>query len=142
MRGGKPLLVALEAPAGAAGQCVARAAEAGKKLLEVGDDEAAGGGRRRRAPVRGEIAERRVLLVADRRNDGNRALDDRTHDALVGEREESSKLPPPRARMTTSTSGSAAIARSASHMAAAARCPWTSVSATTIRAGGKRVGSR
>ena len=59
-----------------------------------------------------------------------------TRSSLNGSR--SSKLPPPRARTTTSTSGSAQIARSASTTASAARGPCTKVSATRSCAGGKR----
>ena len=46
------------------------------------------GGRRRRAHVGGEVAERRVLLVADRGDDRHRRGRDRAHHALVAEREE------------------------------------------------------
>ena len=87
------------------------ASSAGVELGEVRHDERAGCGRRRRTRVRGEVAERRVLLVTDRRNDGTReaATARTTASSLNGRR--SSKLPPPRASTTTSTSGCAASAR-------------------------------
>ena len=47
--------------------------ELAEQLLRVGDDELAGGSRRRGADVGGEVAERRVLLVPDRRDDGHGA---------------------------------------------------------------------
>src|SRR5581483_10329984 len=50
----------------------------------------------------------------------------------------SSKLPPPRARTTTSTSGAAQTAPSAATISRAARGPCTYVSATSTRAAGKR----
>ena len=53
-----------------------------------GTTSRAGSGRRRRAPVGGEVAERRVLLVADRRHDRHRARDDRAHEPLVAERQQ------------------------------------------------------
>ena len=65
-----------------------RALEPREELVEVGDDEPAGDGRRRRADVGGEVAERRVLLVADGRDDRHGAGGDRPHEALVGEREQ------------------------------------------------------
>ena len=58
------------------------------QLGEVGHDEPRRGGGRRGAHVGGEIAERRVLLVADRRDDGHVASGDRAHDAFVGERKQ------------------------------------------------------
>ena len=51
-------------------------------------DELAGGRRSRGADVRCEIAERRVLLVPDGRDDGDRAVGDGSDDALVAEGEE------------------------------------------------------
>ena len=67
---------------------LAGTAEAGAELVEVGDDEARGRGRRRCAHVGREVAERLVLLVADRRHDGDGAACDRTDDPLVAEREQ------------------------------------------------------
>ena len=65
-----------------------RAFEPRVQLGEVGDDEAARDRRRRGAHVGGEIDERRVLLVPDRRDDRHRAGRDGAHEALVGEREQ------------------------------------------------------
>ena len=93
---------------------------------------------RRGTHVGGEVAERRVLLVADRRDDGHGARGDRADDALVAEREQILEA--------------AAAAREHDHvdvrLAAessdrgddlrAARGPWTYVSATSTVAGGKR----
>ena len=67
---------------------LARALEARAELADVGHDEARGGGRRRRAHVGGEVAERGVLLVADRRDDRDGARSDGADDALVGERQQ------------------------------------------------------
>ena len=64
------------------------AVEALQELGQVGDDEAGGDARRRGARVGGEVAERRVLLVADRRDDRHGAVGDRAHQALVAEREQ------------------------------------------------------
>ena len=88
------------------------------------------------ADVGGEVAERRVLLVADRGDDGDglAATARTTCSSLKGRR--SSKLPPPRATTTTSTSGVSARDWSAATMARGALAPWTSVSATRTRAAG------
>src|ERR671924_1870888 len=58
------------------------------KLAFVGDDEPGGGGRGGGPQVRGQVAERRVLLVADSGDDGDWAVGDRPHEALVAEREQ------------------------------------------------------
>ena len=116
---------------------VARALEPVAQLGEVGHDEPRGRGRRRRAHVGGEIAERRVLLVPDGRDDRHGALATArtTRSSENGSR--SSKLPPPRASTITSAPrphrSPIAVA-----IAAGARGPCTYVSATTTFAGGKR----
>ena len=76
---------ALEAPARAALEPGARAVEPLEQLRQVGDDEPAGDARSRGADVGGEVAERRVLLVADRAHDRHRAIGDRAHQPLVAE---------------------------------------------------------
>ena len=58
------------------------------QLRQVGHDEAGRGGRSRGANVGGEIAERRVLLVADGGDDGYGARRERAHDGLVAERQQ------------------------------------------------------
>jgi hypothetical protein len=65
----------------------AGAVEPAEQLSQVRDDELPGGRRGRGADVRGEIAERGVLLVSDGRDHGDRALGDRADDALVAEGE-------------------------------------------------------
>ena len=74
--------------------------------------------------------------TAETTGTGQAAIARTSRSSLNGSR--SSKLPPPRARTTTSISGASEIARSASAIAGAARGPWTYVSATSSRAGGKR----
>ena len=64
-----------------------RSSRAGQ-LGDVGDDELPGHRRRRGAHVGGEVAERRVLLVPDRGDDGDRAGRDRPDEPLVAEREQ------------------------------------------------------
>ena len=78
--------------------------------------------------------------TAETTGTGHAAIARTSRSSLNGRR--SSKLPPPRARMTTSTPGAAATRASASTIAAAARGPCTYVSATSTSAGGKRVGER
>ena len=56
--------------------------------VEVGYDEPRRRGRRRCPDVRGEVAERRVLLVADRTHDRHRAPGHRADDTLVAERQQ------------------------------------------------------
>ncbi len=85
----EPVAVALEHAADADARCDPRArSRLPQQLIEVGDDELAGGGGCRGADVGGEVAERRVLLVTDRRDDGDAARRDGAHDALVAEREQ------------------------------------------------------
>ena len=55
---------------------------------ELRDDEPARRRRRRGADVGGEIAQRRVLLVADRGHDRHAARCHRADDAFVAERQE------------------------------------------------------
>ena len=84
----EPVAVALEHAADATRDRLARTVEVAGQLSEVGDDELAGGGRRRGPDVGREVAERRVLLVADRGDDGDAARRDGADDALVAEREQ------------------------------------------------------
>ena len=70
---------------------VQRAACALETLAQLGQvwhDEPRGSRRCRGAGVRGEVAQRRVLFVPDRRDERHRAAGDRPHDALVGERQQ------------------------------------------------------
>ena len=67
---------------------LARAVEPGEELAEVGHDEPRGHARRGGAHVGDEVAQRRVLLVADRRDDRHRAGGDGAHDPLVAERQQ------------------------------------------------------
>ncbi len=86
--GRHPKRVPLGRSAPTAMQRLALPAESRVQLSDVGNDETCRVCRRRRARVRGEIAERRVLLVADRRDDGDGRPGDRAHDALVRERQQ------------------------------------------------------
>ena len=81
-------MLAVDQPAHTALERGARASELDPQGLEVGHDELAGRGRRRGAYVGGEVAERRVLLVPDRRHDRHRAGGDGADDALVAERKQ------------------------------------------------------
>ena len=74
--------------------------------------------------------------TAETTGTGHDATARTSRSSLNGSR--SSKLPPPRATTTTSTSGPAHTRASASTTAAAARGPCTSASATSTRAAGKR----
>ena len=99
-RGAKPLALPRQ-PASAALELrvhrelepSSRRGEHGVELGEIRHDERAGCGRRRRARVGGEVAERRVLLVTDRRHDGDAGGGDGAHDGLVAEREEVLEAP-------------------------------------------------
>ena len=84
----QPVAVALEHATDAARDRVPRTVEVAGQLIEVGDDELAGGGRRRGSDVGGEVAERRVLLMADCGDDRDAARRDGADDALVAEREQ------------------------------------------------------
>ena len=66
----------------------AQGAEALAELALVRDYEPSGRGRCRGARVGGEIAERRVLLVPNRRNDRHRAIGHRANESLLAEGEE------------------------------------------------------
>ena len=108
-----------------------RALEPRVQLGEVRDDEPAGDRRRRGADVGGEVDERRVLLVPDGRDDRHRAGGDGAHEPLVRERQQVLEAdPPPRASTITSTPRSQRSAIAAA-ISAAARAPWTYVSATS-----------
>ena len=58
------------------------------KLGKIRNDETRGRRRRRCSHIRGEVAERRVLLMAHGRDDGDGALGERPHDDLGAERQE------------------------------------------------------
>ena len=77
--------VPLERPCRSVAEPLARALEPRAELVEVGDDEPRRGGRRRGADIRGQVAERLVLLVADGGDDRNGAARDGAYDALVAE---------------------------------------------------------
>ena len=84
---GEALGLALDDPAGAAFEPAVRALEPRVQLGEVGHDETAGDGGRRGADVGGEVAERRVLLVPDRRDDRT-GSGDGADEPLVRERQQ------------------------------------------------------
>ena len=71
------------------------AVRARAELLDIRHDQSRGVCRSRRTHVGGEVAERRVLLVADSRDDRHRCAGDRAHDALVRERQEILEAPTP-----------------------------------------------
>ena len=88
MRVREPLCVHVERPPGSAFEAGAGAVEPLTQLAEVGDDQPCRSRRRRGANVGGEVAERRVLLVADRGDDRHRAARDRPNETLVAERQQ------------------------------------------------------
>ena len=88
MRLSKPRDFQLERTPGAAAEASAGALEPFMELAEIRDDEPRGRGRRRCANVCREVAERGVLLVADRGDDRNCAGRDRTDEPLVAEGQE------------------------------------------------------
>ena len=81
----QPLALPVEGGSASAPQSLAASLERGDELCEIGDDEAGGRRWRGRAGVRGKVAERGVLLVADRGDDGYRAVDHCPHEPLVAE---------------------------------------------------------
>ena len=86
--GGEPLAMPLDrAVRAASSPARARSSEA-RSSREVGNDEPCGRRRGRGADVRGEVAERRVLLVSDGADDGHRATRHCADDALVAERQQ------------------------------------------------------
>ena len=84
----EPAPLALEAPARSPLEAGARAVEPLQQLNQVGNEEPTGHARGRGAHVGGEVAERRVLLVADRADDRHRAVGDRPHETFVAERQQ------------------------------------------------------
>ena len=107
---------------------------------QVGDDEPAGDARSRGADVGGEVAERRVLLVADRAHDRHRAVGDRAHEPLVAERAAGPRSCRRRARRRRRRRRSRAEGAQRLDDGARRRAgPGRSVSATSTCAGGKRV---
>src|SRR5215210_1887442 len=62
--------------------------EALQELPKIGNDDARRRGRRGGANVRDQVAQRRVLLVPDGRDDRDCAVGNRPHEALVAEREQ------------------------------------------------------
>ena len=84
----EPLRVPLERAPDASCQCFARAVETSRHYRELRDDEPAGHRRRGRTHVRGEVAQRRVLLVAHGRDDRHGGRGDCADEALVAEREQ------------------------------------------------------
>ena len=84
----QPFAAPVEDDSRSAPERLAAAFERRDELGEVRNDEAGSSRRRGCADVGGEIAERRVLLVADRGHDGHRAGDDGAHEPLVAERQQ------------------------------------------------------
>src|SRR4051794_24481256 len=82
------LALALEGAPRSALEAGAGAVEPPEELVQVGHDEARGHARRRGTRVGREVAERRVLLVADGRHDRHGAGGDRPHQPLVAEGKE------------------------------------------------------
>ena len=126
-RGAKPLALPLEPAAAAlelrvharARAVVGSRSSAASELGEIRDDERAGCGRRRGAGVRGQVAERRVLLVTDGRDDGDARGRDCAHDRLVAEREEILEAPPAAGEDDDVDLGCAVSAASAATIASA-----------------------
>ncbi len=87
------LSVAAERPSDGAVHELAKPAEPVLQVDQVGHDETGGRGGSRGTNVGGEIAERRVLLVADGRDDGYGACCERPDDGLVAERQEIVEAP-------------------------------------------------
>ena len=85
MRAVEPPALTLEPPPRAPLEPCPRAVEPFQQLGQVGDDEPACHARSGRAHVRREVAEGRVLLVADRADDRHRTVGDRPHQTLVAE---------------------------------------------------------
>src|SRR5439155_1886144 len=84
---------ALERPSDAALETRTRVVEAFMQFGDIGNNEPSGRRRRRRADVRRQVAQRRVLLVADRRYDWQRARGDGANESLVAEREQVLEAP-------------------------------------------------
>src|SRR5690349_9263518 len=84
----EPRRVPLQRPAGPTGERGAVAVELLAQLGDIGHDEPCGGCRRGGTDVGGEVAKRRVLLVADRGDDRDRAGRDRPDEPLVAERQQ------------------------------------------------------
>ena len=82
------LAATLDRPACAPAKSMACPLEPRRHLGEIGHDELPGEARCRGSDVRREVAERRVLLVADRRHDRHAAGRDRADEPLVAEREQ------------------------------------------------------
>ena len=85
---GEVLPGSLDPAAGVALEASRELGEPSRQLRPVGDDEPRRGRRRRGPRVGDEVAERRVLLVPDGRDDRSGALGDRAHEPLVAERQE------------------------------------------------------
>ena len=124
VRAVEPAPLALEAPAGSPLEAGARAVEPLQQLRQVRDDEPAGDARGGGANVSGQVAERRVLLVADRAHDGNRAVGDRPHEPLVAEGQQVLKAPAASRHDDHVDAFAAERAESLDHRAGA-RGPWT-----------------
>src|SRR5262249_49560020 len=91
----QPCATAFEPSTDREAEAAARRAQRGLELSEVGHGEGAGGGGRGGPRVRGEVAQGRVLLVANGRDDRDACCCDGTDDALVAERKEILEAPAP-----------------------------------------------
>ena len=123
--------IAFDRAADRAGHEVAKALEPVLQLRQVGYDETGGSGRSRGAHIGGEIAERRVLLVADGGDDGNGARRERPHDGLVAEGQEVVEASPATGDDDDVDQRMGRDPTIASAMRRPAVVPWTRVSATT-----------
>src|SRR5207302_6256252 len=84
----EPLALAVECPASPALERLAARGQSLEQFAQVRDDEPPGHARGRGPEVRCKVAERRVLLVPDRRDDRHRARGDGAHEPLVAERQQ------------------------------------------------------
>ena len=117
-----------------------RASSRSRELARVRHDQPRRGRRRGRSHVGREVAERRVLLVPDRAHDRDGAGGDRAHEALVAEGEqvlEAAAAAGEHDHVDLRLGARAGAARRRSRRRRAD--PARSVSATSTRAGGKRV---
>ncbi len=118
-----------------------RGADASRRArpgVPVRDDERAGRGRRRCAHVGSEVAERRVLLVPDGRDDRHAGRSDCAHDRLVAERQQVLEAAAAAREHDDVHLGMRRERRERGDDRLAAPLPWTRVSQTTTFVAGKR----